>query len=515
MVKRSTLIWIVTALALVAGFVVFDQLQTRREESVAERSRLMAFEVDAVTKLQVEQPQTEDADLIEVERDPEATWRITQPVDTTAEIFTVDNLLLTASELRPSVDLELDDPADLAQYGLDPAEATLTITLEGDETRMLKLGVPDFDNTGVYVQAEDGRIVTIPAAQKDTLVPTLFQIRDKNLLELPRVNIESILIEHEEEAVKVSAQETNWIITEPQTIPTDAAEINQLLNPLLSLQAIEVAEENKEDADLSEYELNEPTTRLTINLTDDDADPVTLEIGRLNNGNNGYYTINSTSPLVATISATLVNDLPVSVNTLRSKDIVPSFEIESIDQVEIEAADTTLSRSMTPIQPDPDSTENEDSPLPANTIRWNVSDQPDRQIVLDSFFTAIRAFKATDFTTEPVAALDTPDFTIRLSQATDPETPIVLDFAQDPSQVYVRTSYQPDILIFDADALSDLETVIASLKPLTLPQTDSSESDSTDEVSDRSNELETSPDSDATVDSDTTVDSDATVEGLE
>ncbi len=487
MFKRSTLILMATALALVVGFVVFDQLQTKREETIAEQSRLMAFEPEEVSTIEIRRSETAEAEigepgstddgadpgsntseviLIERNTDDGSPWLVTDPVETRGEEVAIETLLTSASGLIPTLDIELPEGSDLGDFGLDPARGILTLTLDDESTRVLELGGPDFDNTGVYARAEDGRIVTVPVSQFDALVPDLFTVRDKVLFTAPRSQMASVTLEQDGETVELEQDESTWMITEPRALPTDPTAVDSFLNPLLSLQVASFEAESKDEVDLDDYGLEDPLTELFIQMRSDE--PITLALASPDDGLT-TYAITSESTTVSTLAPATAQSLQVTLDDLRSKAIVPSFEISAVSEVDIDAQDPDLTRVLTPRDPEPPAEEGEETPAPFGSgVDWQLSDQPERMIRLDSFFTSLQGFQATEFISESSAdaqRLNDPEFTITL-EIEDVEDPITIEFAQEGDQGFIRTTYQPDVLVVAASTIDDFETVMGTFKPL-------------------------------------------------
>jgi hypothetical protein len=491
MFKRGTWILVLAALLLAAGVYLLDEVQTRRETKLADQEKFLALSTDAVQKIQIERSMpspspeldpektlAEEARLVVVEQikpapeptsetegssprpedeDPVGTWKITEPLVASVDPFSLNNLLSTASELKPAATIE--GSTDLKEFGLDPAETTLTFTLKDGSSKVLKLGSEDFDGSGVYAQTPDGKIVTIPRFQKTNLVPTLLTLRDKTLFKVSSNQIQEIALQATDpgQSFSLTQGDQGWILKENPDLPLDKTAINRFLNPLLNLQATQFIAETQ--ANLEPYGLLDPKARLTLFLKEQ-SEPMTVVLGK--ETPTDVYVITSQSPAVATVSISTATALQPPLTELRSKQL-GDFQEADVTELVIDAQDPSLSRTLLPAASSPD-------PSGAPSLKkWEISDQPGRSVSLADLFETLISTKATSFIKEDseeaktlLPLFEKPLFRITLKLDS---TSLDLQFAGDTTKAYARTTYQPDILGIDPIDLQDLRSAITALKP--------------------------------------------------
>lgn len=484
MFKRGTWILVFAALLLAVGVYLLDEVQTRRETKLADQEKFLALSTDAIQKIQIErsipspEPDPEGAlsqedPLVVVERiegetepsasplpedeDPVGSWKITQPLVASADPFSLSSLLSTAGELKPAANIE--GSTDLKDFGLDPAETTLTFTLKDGSTKVLKLGSEDFDGSGIYAQTPDGKVVTIPRFQKANLAPTLLTLRDKNLFKVAPTQIQQIGLKSSdpEQSFTLEQGDQGWILKENPDLPLDKTAINRFLNPLLNLQATKFIAETQ--TNLETYGLLDPKISLDITLKDT-SDPMTIALG--NETTSDVYVITSESPAVATVSVSTATALQPPLTELRSKQL-GDFQESDVTELVVDAQDPSLSRTLLPSASSPDPS---GSP---SLKKWEISDQSGRTVSLADLFETLISAKATAFLTADseeaktvLPLFEKPLFRITLKLDS---TPLEIQFAGDNTKAYARTTYQPDILVMDPIDLQDLRSALTALKP--------------------------------------------------
>jgi len=150
---RTTLILIL--LALVSGiFVYFYEIKGApvREEVKEKKQQIFSFAADDVQSLTVK---TENVTL-NLERNNNAgdtKWLIKSPLAVPANdpivSYLMDLLVKGKSDRTLSI-----PPNQLADFGLNPPQATININLKNQKTQQLTLGKPDFNRHFLYAQID-------------------------------------------------------------------------------------------------------------------------------------------------------------------------------------------------------------------------------------------------------------------------------------------------------------------------------------------------------------------------
>lgn len=147
--------------AVLAGLAVYT-LQSRPQPSTAKPSPALfpCVATDAV-ELRVSGVDGKVTDLHFFS--PSQDWQLTAPVVAPADQATVNDLLLTAGQLRSSETLSAVPPGQ--DLGLNPPSLTVTCLLRKGASYTLTIGGQNFDGSGSYARVSgDSRVHVIPSA---------------------------------------------------------------------------------------------------------------------------------------------------------------------------------------------------------------------------------------------------------------------------------------------------------------------------------------------------------------
>ncbi|MCJ2542162.1 DUF4340 domain-containing protein [Thermostichus vulcanus] len=462
MFKRTTLILLGLAVACILGYFLFDNAQQLRQQAEAERAKLFHVQTDTIARIEIQQQSSDEPELIVLERVPDSDptqWRILSPIQSAALDFPISSLLNTFSRLTPEITLEgsLDNPEDLAAFGLDNPKQQITLMPQAGDPYRLSIGNDNFDRSGFYARANDGEVVLIASAQKGSLLPSLLALRDKTLLSFDSADVESFqvrLAEADPEQFQIERQGNGWQITDPKRLPADDTNVNRLLNTLARLQAVEFPAETQ--ADLAPYGLDNPSAQLTIKLAasaeNSDPAPLTVALGSETNGQ--VHVITSQHPAVATLLTSTADILRSDLEDLRD------HRIARLNANQIEAITLASEGEEITLQPLPS-----ESGSPG--IRWENPDQPGQAQELTSIFSTLNSARASEFLQDdPEAQKSLQDPTLRLTFRPKPDSgqdPLTLSLAPSGLRAYVQSSYQPDIAVIDLSTFHTLETEVNRL----------------------------------------------------
>lgn len=162
--QRSTLVLLITAIALSGSVLIYESQRTGDADSdvAAQDTEAPLF---AFTEADIQELFIERLDAEILLENTTSGWLMRAPQKATAEPAAVVYLLdfLTSKPTRRTLTVPADD---LAEFGLDDPRATVEIKLANGKTHQLRLGAPEFSGNTLYVQtsapdAETGDPVTI------------------------------------------------------------------------------------------------------------------------------------------------------------------------------------------------------------------------------------------------------------------------------------------------------------------------------------------------------------------
>lgn len=303
--------------------------------------RILAFEGDAVTRLQVSWPSgrvvierestpaTDEADAEGAGLPSPATspWRLVAPVEGRADDEAVDALISTLSFLRAS-GFE-DDPDEEAQAALtEPAfAAVLTVETEEGESRQVSLAVSPPREGGLLVRGAQTSLFRLPPERLDDLPRELSAYRFKTLANFPATDAQRLEFFFQPDvgdpvAITAVRGEEGWT-SEPERMAP--GKLPRLVSELARLRAKDIVADELGEDELRAVGLSPPNTIITVlgELPEDAAEgaaaPVLAEIhiGRVEG--ESILARAAGDPTVYRLGYELAEHVPVSLEAFRNR----------------------------------------------------------------------------------------------------------------------------------------------------------------------------------------------------
>ena len=147
-------------LALLVGVLLWLRMRTEEtlaelEGSVFKHAILKDFRTDAVGGMRIES--LERGYLVDLERDSQGLWYLTEPIEYAADDDLVNTQLRLFAELT-GFEVPERDPARL---GVDPPRMVVELregASDGPVTRRIEIGAPDLDEDYIHVRVPLGGV---------------------------------------------------------------------------------------------------------------------------------------------------------------------------------------------------------------------------------------------------------------------------------------------------------------------------------------------------------------------
>jgi len=170
--RRSTIIYLVLfALVLAAAYYINNRPQPVDSESTAEPAAPTEYLITSTdglpSRIRVE---SKTGEIVEVERNEENAWVMTQPEETAADQGSVEAAAGQVSTMRV-----LEHIPGLAPdaVGLDNPEFTITLQFTSGVERILQIGVLTPTESGYYIPGENGDTLIVSRGSVDALTELL------------------------------------------------------------------------------------------------------------------------------------------------------------------------------------------------------------------------------------------------------------------------------------------------------------------------------------------------------
>lgn len=308
--RLSSTILLLVVLAGLGGYIYFVESKREPEDPNA-KPKAFELSADNIDELQIRNASGETS---RVQRTGD-TWQLVEPVKSDADNGVVGTVIsnLATLEVQRVVD---ENPADLAQYGLNPARIDVAFRLR-DQKEFERLLVGDKTPTGGDLfakRANESRVFLVSSFLDSIFNKTPFELRDKAILKFERDKTEGVEVVKGTSATQFARKGTDWRIVKPIAARADYAAAEGVLTRLSSTQMLKVVSET---GDLATYGLDRPSLTATVTAGSSRA---TLLLGRTAD-DGGYFAKDASRPLVFTVEQALATDLGKDPSEFRRKDL--------------------------------------------------------------------------------------------------------------------------------------------------------------------------------------------------
>jgi hypothetical protein len=329
---RNLLIWLIV-LAVLGGFVYFYEFkgEAKREQAKEKAERLFDVKDQDVSSLTLER----GGERTEIAR-RDGKWMITAPLSAPADQSAVSDMvrdLSTANSLR-----SISDAQNLSEYGLQPARLRLQFKTRQGASYALELGEKDYSESNVYakIPSRPG-VVLIPAFVFSSVDKTLFQLRDRELIEIPAEKVTQV--EFESKGLHFLAQKsgTDWKLIRPIQTRGDSRGFSSFLGQVSNSEVAEFIDHP--EADLKKYGLEPAIETLTI-TTEDGGKTSQRKLWLGSKTGDRVYARVEDRPALFQIAATAAEKMRPEIFKLRDKRIV-AMELSDLQRVSIQTESAT------------------------------------------------------------------------------------------------------------------------------------------------------------------------------
>jgi hypothetical protein len=451
---RNTLLLLLVLVAL-GAYLYWVELPGQQRE--AEAKKLVTLQKDAVTAIALDYPDH----AIALAKNEQGDWRLTKPVEADADDPVVNNLLTAIAEA--DVSRTLDDVGDkLAQYGLAPPEATVTLTLkDGKPFPAIKVGKTTQVGSSAYLQkGDDPKVYIGTASLQGVLKKQVKDLRDKSVITFEDPDVQKVELAKADATVTIERLDPErWRIIAPASYPADAAEMRALLASIRGLRVDDFASDDPA-VDLKQYGLTEPQLRVSVWSGKDRAQK-TLLFGSFKDdekNKKSIYAKRAELPSVVTLPDYALKNVDKSLTTLRDKTVA-TFAKDQAAKVAVTRKD---GNGFTLVKRDGS---------------WHVEEPGEgieRGPTITHFIDDVAGFKGTDIAAEGASVnlgqygLATPDLTVVVMDA-DGKDLATLIGARGP-----QPAGDPNAIAYVAAGSRD---VVYSVKPFVFDRIDKKRAD--------------------------------------
>ncbi len=227
-------IWKIGAVLLVFLLLLSYYLIYEKKEKAAKEERLFDLIWEKIDSVDIESGK----ERIRLRREGES-WRITDPIDATADGEVVADLLTTMKLM--TVKKVVDEKGEnRSYYGLDEPQGRIKLNMGKDSAIELRIGKRSPVGYSVYVmRGDEGRIVLVEAGIEQYIRKRPQDWREKRLLLLKEKDIESIKIKGPQGRVLVERKGDEWELVHPIKERAEREEVFSYIYRVGGIRAVE------------------------------------------------------------------------------------------------------------------------------------------------------------------------------------------------------------------------------------------------------------------------------------
>jgi len=344
-IKKSTLIVLVCAIALGAGLYFYQRRSISTETTPEDKSKpAFSIQADDIKAITIAHPSKADSPTVQLSNQ-NGNWKITQPLDTDADQSAARGIADGVASARIS-QTEPAAPDRLKAYGLDAPHVELDFQAKSGAKHKILMGDKDFTGISVYSLIDDAKTVSLlPISLYDSADKPLNDLRDRSVVHIDTAKITSVELKNPAGDLDLAKQtvkdQTQWNFTKPEGARADDESVSSLLSAVTNGKFTTIETEKAEN--LAKYGLASPA--ITFTTVDDKGNRQTLLVGKKQG--DGFLARNASEPMVFVINDDLYKKLTEKFNDLRDKNFVHVSESD-VNAIELHNTNATMSLSRKP-----------------------------------------------------------------------------------------------------------------------------------------------------------------------
>ncbi len=321
-------------LALVAGYIYFFEIKKKEAEQAKEeeKSKLVNIDKDKIANIVIKK---HDGSAIELKR-PAGLWVLANPIQTKADTFGIDGLLVAAVGAKPEKTV-LEKDVKWDEFGFDKPDLELTISTPEKSTRIV-FGAQNPAKTSYYARVE-GRpeLFLVADTLRNSFNKSAMDLRDKTVVGIAPEDVDTISVQDKTGKTEVKKEgPAKWVVTTPEQTRARAVVITGNVRALTALAAKDVIDDPKKDGD--PYGLASPER--TYTLSGPKLEQV-LEIGKaVESGKDqkihDFYAKIKGQDKVFVIPGQTLKQLKFGLADIKDKTIL-SFNPNEIEKMKVDA----------------------------------------------------------------------------------------------------------------------------------------------------------------------------------
>lgn len=276
--RTKTLIAGVLFIVLLVGlWLVNRKREALRQEEESAR-QVFRFDPEQVHRLTLV---SSDQQIV-CQRTPQGSWEMIEPLQGLADEVAVGEIISGLHDL--SIERIVAEEKDihsgqrlLSEYGLNQPEFSVHLGLEEGRLDTLVVGTKSPTTAYTFAAKTSGlQVLLVLTSSVDAIRKTLYDLRDKHLLDFETPNVTEVEIRYEDQRISCSKSGEKWHLTQPLQAPASQAEMDSVLQTIQDARITRFVAERVPD--LARFGLDAPVLQVSLALGPEGR-PTTLVVG--------------------------------------------------------------------------------------------------------------------------------------------------------------------------------------------------------------------------------------------
>jgi len=304
----------------------------QKEEAEKERSeKILPLEVEQVLEFSL----TGTGDPIALKRKAPHSWKLIRPLSASGDSAEVETFLSEIENLKKTRVVE-ENPKDLSIYGLSAPLLKIHFKFENKKEETLLFGDESPMGGNLYIKRESHPAVMMAPASRSQFEKSVYNFRDKTLLNFSTGTIKHIQIISEKKNLELKKKGDVWEISGDVDAQGDKDAIMNFLQSIQFSRVREFVDENPDS--LEPYGLNPPALKLI--LESEQGEIHTLYLGNPK-GEKGYFGKINDSKNIVLVDTKLFDALSQKAVGFLDKTLL-AFEEKEILELSLRSENETL-----------------------------------------------------------------------------------------------------------------------------------------------------------------------------
>ena len=324
--KANPLVIAAVALALLGGAVWYTRENPPPDEDAA--PKIVELEEDEIRKVTLRQ---EGQEPITMERNEDNEWVFGDGSELAADDTSIGLMVSSLSSLNAERVVS-ENVVEWGPYELEDPSLSVGYELaEGGGE--IQFGRDTPTGSGVFARLKgDPRLFTVYSYNKTSFEKSVFDLRDKRLLQLDEDSIADVTVKVGQRTIGFRQEDGDWAIVQPMELRADDFTVGDLVRAVRTAEMTEVLEEGEPSG---QYSFRAPKATVEVKDANGNHELVVAQDG------DTYYARSSWQRGVYKVNSTLADSLDKPVNDFRDKKVF-DFGYADPARVDVRAGDMVV-----------------------------------------------------------------------------------------------------------------------------------------------------------------------------